>query len=211
MKNLMDIILNSEQVHEFRIKFAFQPSDQNIERIKQILGKYDLVDCSPLTRTIFQVKPMDFYNLDAGEIWMFDVTLAQPVIPEILQAEVSGIVGCAQDLVHVRDKASPYQQQMAAQEDDIEFDEVVSLAANPDHEKTSICPHSISGDNFADEVVQAAKDHFAAQVDGKYNDFDLSSLVTDKTDAAKYMVAGFNAFNPKASTDVPKDAGPRKE
>lgn len=197
MKNLMDIILDGEQLHEYRLKFAFEPSEHQVTRIKQLLEKYDLVSSDPMKRTIFQSRPLDFYNLDAGEIWMMDVSTARPVSDNVLLYEMGSLLKVSEALLRVRPKNAPYQEQLAEQEDDLQLDEYVTKLTDTDYtDAPEINIDELAGDKFVDTVVDKAVQEYSK----------------DRTPYAAYMMAGFEAMNPpQAQSDAPADGGPTKE
>lgn len=198
MKNLMDIILDGDQIFEYRIKFAFQPTEKHVTRIEQMLGKYDLHEAQPLKRTIFQSRPTDFENLGAGEIWMLDVTLGRALQPEITRIEIGALLKMPDSYIHVRNMAEPLQEYVTAEEDgDIDFDEEYTpKLLDPDYSDAAPVDKSdYMGDALADKVVAAAKADYAK----------------DRTPYADYMVAGYEAMYQKAASDVAQDKGPTKE
>ena len=196
MKDLKDIILNGEQVYEYRLKFAFDPEGKNVERVKSILEKYDLVDMSPVKRTIFQSRPLDFYNLDCGEIYIIDASTKRPIQDAVLLSDLCSSMCCSESLVRVRNKNSVYQDEMAQQEDDLQLDEYIVKMNDKDYtDAPTINVDDFMGDKLADKVVDAAKADYSKE----------------RTPYADYMIAGYEAMYPRAKSDVTKDAGPRKE
>ena len=196
MKDLKDIILNGEQVYEYRLKFAFEPEGKNVERIKQILEKYDAIDVSPVKRTIFQSRPLDFYNLDCGEIYIIDASTKRPIQDQVLLSEICAAMCCSEALVRVRNKHSVYQEEMDKQEDDLALDEYIVKMTDADYtDAQEINVDDFMGDKLADKAVDAAKAEYSKE----------------RTPYADYMIAGYEAMYPRAKSDVAKDAGPRKE
>lgn len=192
----MDIILDGEQIFEYRLKFAFPPCEKQVERIEQVLGKYDLIESAPLTRTIFQTNPVDFPQLDAGEVWMMDVTLGRAMQPTVALQEVASIIGASESLIRVRNMAEPLQEYAAEAEGDIEFDEEYT-PKTLDSEYTDAAPvdHSDNmGDELSDKAAQAATDQ-----------------AKQRSVYAEFMVAGYEQMYPKAASDVAADQGPTKE
>lgn len=196
MKDLKDIILNSEQIHEYRIKFAFEPSEADVTRVKQILEKYDLLDAGHVKRTIFQSRPLDFYNLDCGEIYIMDVSVKRGIQDQVLLHELGAAMHCSEALIRVRNKNTVYQEELSAQEDDLELDEYMEIDSTTGS-GPELCPDrdDYAGDDFVDSVVKAAVEDYSK----------------DRTPYADFMIAGYEAMYPKAASDVAKDAGPRKE
>lgn len=194
----MDIILDGEQVFEYRIKFAFQPTDKQVERIEQMLGKFDLIESQPLKRTIFQSRPTDFENLGPGEIWMLDVTLARGLVPSITVSEIGKLLKVSDSFIHVRNMAEPLQEYVTDEENgDIDFDEEYTpKMLDPDYsDAPEINKNDFMGDELSDKVVAAAKADYAK----------------GRTPYAEYMVPGYESMYQKAASDVAQDNGPTKE
>ena len=194
MKNLMDFLMQNKDIHEYRLKFAFEPSADQLDCLKKKLSKYDLIDFGPVQKTIFQTKPLDFYHLDCGEIYMIDVQLERPTTQDLLAKDVSALMKVSESLVVVRDKNEPLEIEHSK---DLDLDEEYeSILMDPDYkEAESIDPKELCGDEYTDEMVKAVVDH-AKSDGGAYKDF---------------MSASFSFYYPKAASDVPKDQGPVKE
>lgn len=196
MKDLMDMIIDGEQTFEYRLKFAFPPTDKQVERIERMLGKYDLMESTPIKRTIFQTNPIDFPELDAGEIWMLDVTLARGLQPTVALQEISQLISIPESLIRIRNMADPIQQYVAETEGDIEFDEEYNVKMlDPDYSEAEPVDHATTmGDELSGRVAKAATDH-----------------AKDNSVYTEYMVAGYEQMYQKAKADVSADAGPTKE
>lgn len=193
MKNLMDIILDGQQIFEYRLKFAFEPCDKQLERIEQLMSKYDLVESTPLKRTIFQTNPHDFPNLDAGEIWMMDVTLGRGLQHDRVTQQLCEALKVPAGLLLVRNMEEPIQEYLAAAEGDIEFDEeYVPKLTDADYSDAADVDHSDNmGDALADKAAEAKSENSHGYAD--------------------FMIAGYEQMYPTAKSDVVADQGPTKE
>lgn len=197
MKNLMDIILDGEQIFEYRIKFAFRPEDKQVKRIEQMLSKYDLIESQALKRTIFQARPTDFENLGPGEIWMLDVTLGRALHAPSALLEIGNLLKVSEAYLRVRSMAEPLQEYVQGLEDgDIDFDEEYTpkLIDTEYSDAAKINKHDYMGDELADKAVNAAKEHYSK----------------DRTPYSDYMVAGYASMK-QAASDIEPDQGPTKE
>ncbi|MFD0851312.1 hypothetical protein ACFQ07_03735, partial [Actinomadura adrarensis] len=73
MNRLQQILTDKKPVFEYRVKFAVEPTNEQLSKVSQrLMDRYDAFDIGALKKTIFMEKPLDFYELDCGEIWMFD-------------------------------------------------------------------------------------------------------------------------------------------
>ena len=197
MTNLMNILLEAKQTYIYRLKFAFEPSKNDLVKVERMLSKYDSVSFGPLKKTIFQCKPLDFPNLDAGEIFMVDVDLGRAVSQNILLYDVTSLLQVPESLVVVRSALEPLALEAELTENDIDFDEeYLPKLEDPDYKDAEkIDVSEWMGDKLADKVVADA----------------IADYSEERTPYAEYMSASFNHFYPKAQSDVPKDKGPTKE
>lgn len=175
----MDIIMNNKKIHDYRLKFAFEPDEKELKKINDVLAKYDVVSTEALKRTIFQSKPVDFYNLDCGEIWIMDVGLAQGIQHDIVHGELSSALGKSKALIIVSNKNVPTS---TYDTDDLDFDKVYEpKLLDPNYSDAHETPKDIAGEALKDKVIKACVDD--------YN--------KDRTPYSEYMAAGFNPYGTK--------------
>lgn len=192
----MDIILDGEQIFEYRLKFAFPPSEQDVAKVERYLQKFDLIESTAVRHTIFQTNPVDFPQLDAGEIYLLDVTTARAMQIQDTIQELAEHISQHQDLIRIRNMAEPLQSYVTEAEDDLEFDEVYTpkLLDTEYSDAEKIDADEYMGDKLSDKVADEASQH--AKNKGLYSE---------------YMVAGYEKMYPKASPDSPAPTGPVKE
>lgn len=182
MANLLDIIMNNKKVYDYRIKYAFEPTEKQLTRTKQVLEKYDIVSTDPLKKTIFQNKPIDFFNLDCGEIWMLDVSVATPIQHDIVLAELATALQASKALILVGNKIPP--QSTYDQYDDLDFDKEYT-AKLTDTNYTDAKIHDVNqlaGNKFIEDVIKATVDDYS----------------NERTPYAEFMGAGWSAQNTKS-------------
>ena len=180
MKNLHDVILGLNPEFEYRVKFACEPSKEQISKLSAFLTtRYDAFEIHALKKTIFQVKPLDFADMDAGEIWMFDFKCRRGVSTDTLMFEIGSMFKWSESLIRVRCTSHPMQEEIGKGEDDINFDEVYVTKMTDTEFKDAPFSNeeaqALVGQTRADEVVDAAKEDYKK----------------DRTPYAKYMAAGF--------------------
>ena len=197
MRNLKTILKESAQGKEFILKFAFEPKPDMIQKIRQALEKYDIVSFGDVKKTIFQSKPLDFYNLDCGEIYMINIEIMRPASQNIMLYDITSRLKVSEALVRVRGADEPLEIERTAEEHDIDFDEeYCTKLTDPEYKDApQINSKEFMGDDLADEVVKVSVE--------EYN--------KDRTPWAEYMGADFSHYFKKANSDVPKDNGPVKE
>jgi hypothetical protein len=184
----MDIILDAKQTHEYTLKLAFEPSEAQIKRIEQILGKYDPLSISKVDRTIFQNKPQDFPNLDCGEIFIIKAELSRGVQHDIMLAELSNAMKVSSALVKFINTNGP---QSTYDDEDLELDEYLPKLLDKDFtDAHAIDSSTLYGDKLSDEVQ--------AQVVNKYNE--------NGTPYSEYMIAGYEVLYPVKRDAVTKSS-----
>lgn len=181
MNKLQELLISLAPEFSYRVKFACEPSKEDLSRLHARLnGRYDAFEIGPLKKTIFQDKPQDFYNLDCGEVWMFDFKSRRGVQADVLVHEIGALLQWTEAFIHVRDLLSPLQDEMTPAEDgevELDFDEVVEpLLLDPEY---SECPpidaEEYAGQGRADKAVEDA----------------IASYKKDRTPYAEYMQAGY--------------------
>ncbi len=192
----MDIILDGEQIFEYRIKFTYEPSSKDVERVKRFMEKYDVVDCGAVRHTIFQTNPVDFPHLDAGEIYMMDVSTARAMqLTEAIRklAEYTDIPECC---LNIRNMAEPLQCYESVEEDDLQFDEEyeAKLFDTEYKDAPAVDVQENMGDALSDKATSEAKSN------------------PRNAEYSQFMAAGFGQeLYPTAKSDVKQDGGPTKE
>lgn len=175
MNKLQKILTDITPTYEFRIKFASEPTKEDISKITaRLIDRYDAFEVGPLVKTIFQDRPLDFYNLDCGEIWMFDFKCNRGIQPDILLYEIGNILKWSESLLRVRNMADPLEEEYE-EENDIDFDEYDTVLGQ-DFGEGDKDSSDIAGQERSDAAVKDA----------------LNSMVT-KNLYAEYMSAGYKA------------------
>lgn len=176
MNKLQEILTSLTPEFEYRVKFAMEPTKEDMAKITaRLLDRYDAVDVGPLTKLIFQEKPLDFYELDCGEIWMFDFTCNRGVQPEVLRYEIGNLLKWTEAYIKVRGKGEPIEIERNEEHDDIDFDEYETVLGEPFGEPVPD-GQELAGQERADVAVKNALDNLEKKSD-KF---------------AKYLAAGFS-------------------
>lgn len=102
MPTLLEYIEQLKEKHEFRVKIACEVTDEMMDKIERHLQKYDAEKISSPSKTILQARPLDFPNLDMGEIYIIDFTSNLPVSNEMLKQELVRLLDVSEGLVVVR-------------------------------------------------------------------------------------------------------------
>ena len=191
----MKFLLEGKEANEYRLKFAFEPTAKQLDKLKAALSKYDLISFGPVKKTIFQTKPLDFADMDCGEIYMIDIETELPASQNIMLYDITNCMKVPESLVRVRNAHEPIQSQLD-EDGDIEFDEYIPKLMDSDYKDAEpIDPTEYMGDKLSDKIIDEATKDYSEE----------------RTPYAEFMSASFNHYYPKADSDVQKDAGPTKE
>ena len=178
MNNLQKILTSLTPEFEYRVKFAMEPTTEDLAKITaRLTDRYDAVEVGPLKKLIFQDRPLDFYELDCGEVWMFDFTCNRGVQTEVLRYEIGNLLKWTEAYIKVRGKDEPIEIEREEDESDIDFDEYETALGEPFGQPEPDAAE-LAGQERAD---QAAKDALENLRKVKSND-----------KFAKYLAAGFN-------------------
>lgn len=115
-KDLGQYLAENEHVHEFRVKLACEPTNEQLDAMELHLRKYNASDISTPKKTIIQKNPRDFRSIDAAEIYMVDFKTSLPVTPYILQNELVQKMGIHERFMIVRNKNEPLHIEDEAEE-----------------------------------------------------------------------------------------------
>ncbi|EHU8780825.1 hypothetical protein KZR87_001336 [Escherichia coli] len=169
MNKLQQILTQNKPVYEYRVKFAFEPSAEQLSKVTQrLVDRYDAFEVGALKKTIFMEKPLDFYELDCGEIWMFDFKCNRGVQSNVLMYEIGNLLSVTEALIRVRNKDEPRQIEMTDLEDDIDFDDIDEPIIGVDFGKPEDS-YDLAGQERADTAVSDAIDAFTK--DNKYSQY----------------------------------------
>lgn len=174
MNKLQKILTDSTPKYEYRIKFASEPSKEDLSKIHaRLRDRYDATEIGPLLKSIFQDRPLEFYNLDCGEIWWMDFTCTRGLQPEVLLYEIGSMLRWSEALLRVRGKDEPVELELE-QADDLELDEYIPVLSEP-FGKAEPDAQELAGQKRAEDAVQDA----------------LNNLGAKKANYAEFMSAGY--------------------
>lgn len=167
MNKLQQILTDNKPVYEYRVKFAFEPSTEQLSKVTQrLVDRYDAFEVGALKKTIFMEKPLDFYELDCGEIWMFDFKCNRGVQSNVLMYEIGNLLSVTEALIRVRSKDEPRQIEMTISEDDVDFDEIRVIGKDFGD---AVDSKDLSGQERADKAVEDAMEEIKR--DNKYSQY----------------------------------------
>jgi hypothetical protein len=156
-KKLSDYLLLTEKEYNYRLKFAVELQEEQLNKLERFLQKYDLLDVASVHKSMIQKNPMDFPNLDIGEVYIIDIVTRLPISTEILVQEMSKVMKIHVDLIRVRDEHSPYEQ-YTNQKLEYEDTEYQSKLEDPDYKDAPKMDRNLYGDAYNKEMIDTIID-----------------------------------------------------
>jgi len=105
--SLKQYIAETERTYTYRLKTIVPLDDYAMDRIERICMKYQPLDISRPRKTLLQKNPLDFTNIDAGEVWIVDLEFGLPASGYVLGQEVRHALGVPENHVIVRGSNDP--------------------------------------------------------------------------------------------------------
>lgn len=134
MKSLQDYINTVSKEYQYRLKFVYEP---DLEILGRILERYELIEVVDTFKSPMQFNPLDFTNVDVGEVYIMDVKTARPMSDEGLRWEISRKMSMPVDYIVVRNENNPYNELEARIVDRHENAYVVKLT-DPEYDSDGI-------------------------------------------------------------------------
>lgn len=150
-KNLSDYILLAEKDYEYKIKLATEVTEKQFDDLETLLTKYDLKEVKNITRLPIQKAPLDFQNLAPTEVYVIDIVTRLPISDTTLVEEIYRKVGINNNLIVVRGKNSPYEQELNKIDNKKEY---VTKITDPDYKSDGPEKSNLYGDEYNKEMVE---------------------------------------------------------
>lgn len=140
-KSFKNYVKELEVEYHLRIKTLFELNDERLNKIEQLLQKYDLRDIGKPHKTIMQRHPMDFAGIDHGEVWILDVVVGIPCSTYVVRQELRLGLQVNENSIIVRSDNDP---------EELENDRInAQHDLNKDAEKKGLVPASLLSINSA--------------------------------------------------------------
>lgn len=126
MNNVQKFLSTLSPEYSYRIKFAFEPSNKELELLStHLTSKYDMFEMSDIYKTPFQSVPKDFEHLNsAGEVWMFDFKSKRGVSDNLLTYEIGNIMKVPENYIVIRNNLQTLDPVL----DDLELDDEIDVS-----------------------------------------------------------------------------------
>lgn len=103
MKKLFEYIQESEKEYNWRIKFAVMITPEQLDKMEQLLARFDVKSVGPIKKTILQGRALDFPEMGPTEIYMTDVVCSLPCTREQVREVLSRGMHIPNSMIVVRD------------------------------------------------------------------------------------------------------------
>lgn len=170
MKNFKHYLAESTKDHVYVIKFAIEPTAEQINIIENWLNRFDLKNTTKLV--FVENDHKDFIDIPNRKIHAFEVTLGTPVSQYVLLQDLKNATNISEKYMVVRSALEPIQQYAELDtwnrlEDKMAKDKGLKPAArlSTDREYTS-AENPVVGDLFGDEY----NNNFLTYLAGVAND-----------------------------------------
>jgi hypothetical protein len=114
MKSLKDYLAESQQLHEYVIRFAQKPSDVDMDTLEEVLKKFDLRDVSSPEK--IQNSDLDFFDIPYRDIYQVRVATGVKLSPYVLLQDLRTAMNINEKEIRVRGAHDPVQTEHEHQE-----------------------------------------------------------------------------------------------
>lgn len=171
MKNFKHYLAESTKDHVYVIKFAIEPTAEQIDIIEAWLNRFELKSSTKVA--IIENDHKDFIDIPNRKIHAFEVTLGTPVSQYILLQDLKNATNISEKYMVVRSALEPIQQYAELDtwnrlEDKIAKDKGFKPAArlSTDREYNSV-ENPLTGDLFGDEYNNKLLTYLAGVADAR--------------------------------------------
>jgi hypothetical protein len=147
MKTLKHYLAESDKTYEFRVRCVTEMSDDQFNRLKTHLLKYNVENVSAPKKTIMQKSPYGFAEFGPAEVYIIDITTKLPITANIMHEEVAKATGIPMQsiVVHSKLESEEFWNEKPEKET-----EPTSVLADADYKDSPKVKHE---DNFGNDFV----------------------------------------------------------
>jgi hypothetical protein len=158
-KSLKDYLILTKKHYPFVLKLAFEPSKDEIEKVKKMLEKYSLVSFSKPIKTIIRSSVPEFPTLSNIETYVYDFVVDYPVLDVFLQNEIAVLLKISPQRVYVGKESTIRQEHEDQLNKKVEEEDNESPAVSTDY----------YGDKYNELMVKTLKNDLPA----RYTEFKI--------------------------------------
>jgi hypothetical protein len=100
-------IAETERSYNYRLRTICLLDDNAMDKIERIAMKYQPLDISRPRKTMMQKNPLDFQNVEHGEVWIVDFEFGLPASGYMFGEEIRHALACPENHVIVRGSNDP--------------------------------------------------------------------------------------------------------
>ncbi len=166
MKRFSEYLAESTRNYSYIVKLAFKPTEEMMNKIEQVLAKYDLVSITNVKSLPIKKMDQDFPNIKNPETYSFNIEVSYPAPAHFIKHTISSL-GLAMEEVCVL-SGSPdgslyfpnsqpsHSESMNKEEEDIEKNtsETPLLQKNYDPQDNAVISGENYGDSYNDKLVK---------------------------------------------------------
>lgn len=164
-KTLKDYILTAKRQYEYRLKFAFELSEEQFYTIEKVCDRYNIIDIKKPKKIPFSKNPLDFKNgVENVEVSIVDVTVEYPASLDMLRNYLNMALKCPEKFVVVVDKNNdPYGEEskkILKTDKEIDSGEYVVKLSDPNYESdgATIMANALYGDEYNETMLKTIGD-----------------------------------------------------
>lgn len=110
MKSFREYLEESKKTYQYRIKTIVPIEDGMMDRIEEVLSKYDALEVSRPKVTILQKNPMDFPDIEAAEVYIIDTITNLAASSYELQQLLRAALNIPEKFIVVRGTHEPIER-----------------------------------------------------------------------------------------------------
>lgn len=155
MASLLEYFNHLSKDHEYRIKMAFEPSDDQVDALETHMKKYDVQKAGKVERLMLQSAPTDFADRKGYEIYIIEVTTKLPASLQQLTAELAEVLKVSEADIRVRSKTDVEEEEAEWQEE--REDEEYKVLTGSDYSKDELChdpKQKLFGDDYNSQFIK---------------------------------------------------------
>jgi hypothetical protein len=110
MKSFKEHLTESKRTYDFKVKLACDVTPEQEATMKELLGKYSVVEFKKTGKTPVQALPLDFPRLTNKEVTIYEISLDYPVASHELQNYLGNGLKILEQSIVVRRPGEPSEQ-----------------------------------------------------------------------------------------------------
>jgi len=176
MKTFKEFLTESVKTYAVRIKVAGELPESFENKLKTMMGKYEVSSFKKVASTPIQEHPHEFPRIKNKEVHIFDIEAMYPMIFPQLEQSISEMFGVPQNHIKVKHPADPTETEPK------EETEYVSKLSDSEYTDDTSIGKPLFGDEYNmslfKELVDARKD---SQREGTQGDGKIVDMGAEET------------------------------